>query len=315
MRRTTEWSLKVDGRRTKAMARYSLVIAALTMIVVVPAPAQDMAVQDVLMEDEPWQVVAEGFRFTEGPTADERGVVYFTDIPNNRIHKFTLDGAVSVFAENTGGANGLKFGPDRLLYACQNAHRRIVAYDASGGSKTIVDDAPSNDIVVLRSGAIYFTDPDNHKVWRVGPDGQKKVVDEGLGFPNGIAAWPDQGTLVVADTQGAVVWAYRIEADGSLTHKQPYYFLQLDHENKASGADGMAVDTVGRLYVTSAAGLQMFDPTGRLGGVIAKPQRAWLANVCFGGPQLDTLFVTCTDKVYKRRIKARGVQYFEPTKK
>lgn len=275
-------------------------------------PGQDMTLNDVLLPNESWQLVAEGFRFTEGPTADGQGNVYFTDIPNNRIHKIGLDGQVSLFAENTGGANGLKFAGGQLLYACQNSNRRIVTYDSTGQVHPVAEDVPSNDLVVLRSGSIYFTDPENHQVWNVTPGGERRVVAEGLGFPNGIAAWPDQGTLVVADTSGSSVWAFRIEADGSLAHKQPYYPLQLDHDRGASGADGLCFDTAGRLYVTTAAGLQMFDPTGRLSGVIAKPQPTWMANVCFGGPNHDALYATCTDKVYRRKIKARGVLYFQP---
>jgi sugar lactone lactonase YvrE len=132
-------------------------------------------------------------------------------------------------------------------------------------------------------------------------------VDEGIEQPNGIILWPDEGTLVVADTAGPYLWTFRIEADGGLAHKQTYYTMRLEPGRRESGADGMTVDSAGRLYVATYAGLQMFDPTGRLGGVIRKPQDAFLSNVAFGGPRLDTLYVTCSDKVYSRKIKATGV--------
>src|SRR5262249_47926847 len=161
----------------------------------------------------------------------------------------------------------------------------------------------------------YFTDPEHKKVWYVPPKGEKRVVDEGITFPNGIRLWPDQGTLVVSDTRGPYVWAFRVESDGSLKFKQPYYTAELPPLDAASGGDGIVFDTDGRLYVTTKVGLQMFDPTGRLVGVIARPQNAWLSNVVLGGPKFDTLYVTCTDKVFKRKIRATGVLYFQPPAK
>src|SRR6185295_17380045 len=103
------------------------------------------------------------------------------------------------------------------------------------------------------------------------------------------------------------LWAFRIETDGSLKFKQPYYTMQLPELESASGADGMTIDTERRLYVTTKMGLQMFDPTGRLAGVMVKPQ-----NAVLGGPKFDTLYVTCKDKVYSRKVRATGVLFFQP---
>lgn len=274
--------------------------------------AQDMPLTQVLIDGEGWELVADGFKFTEGPAADAHGNVFFTDIPNSRIHKIDAAGKLTLFAENTGKANGLMFGPDGRLYACQNGDQKIVAYDSSGQRTTIAEGLKSNDLVVRRDGSLYVTDPENKQVWYISPKGEKRIVDTGLNFPNGIILWPDQGTLVVAEMRSPHLWAFRIEDDGSLAHKERYYTMQLPAgDSTESGADGMTVDSAGRLYVTTKVGLQMFDPTGRLGGNILKPQKAWLANVVFGGPQLDTLYVTCTDKVFKRKTKVTGVLYFQ----
>ena len=116
--------------------------------------AQDMALNQVLIPDENWEQVASGYKFTEGPAVDAQGHVYFTDIPNNKIHK--LDVAtlkVNVFVEQSYATNGLMFGPDGLLYGCQNGQKKIVAYDAQGQAKTIAADVASNDLVVDRRGA------------------------------------------------------------------------------------------------------------------------------------------------------------------
>ena len=87
---------------------------------------------DLVIEDEDWQLVSSGHKFTEGPAVNDAGELYFTDIPNNRIHKVSVDGRVTVFAEDSGAANGLMFGPDGLLYACRHADGQIVRYSADG---------------------------------------------------------------------------------------------------------------------------------------------------------------------------------------
>lgn len=270
--------------------------------------AQDMPLSQVLVEGEGWEVAASGFKFTEGPAVDAAGNIYFSDVEASRIHKLDLQGKVSVFVENSFAANGLMFGPDGRLYACQNGKHRIVAYDSKGKASVIAEGVESNDLAVTKAGGIYFTDPSLHRVWYISPKGKKRVVDEGIERPLGIVLWPDEGTLVVADTMTPYLWTFRVETDGSLSFKQPYYMLRTIPGRAGSGADGMTIDSTGRLYVCTYAGLQVFDPTGRLCGVILKPQPAFLSNVVFGGPDLDTLYVTSSDKVYRRKTQAAGVQ-------
>jgi len=279
-----------------------------------PIPAGQGSKQpltEVLIPGEEWQVVSQGHRFTEGPAANAKGEVFFTDIPNNRIHKIALDGSVSVFAENTGGANGLAFAPDGSLYACANAKKQIVKYAPDGSASTVAEGAESNDITVSQRGHFYFTDPANKKVWHGAADGKIRVVDEGIGRPNGLCLTPDQSLLLVADTSGQMVFSFQILEDGSLTNKQPYFHLHLPDAATQSGADGIKVDSLGRLYVTTALGLQVCDQAGRVNFILAKPQRAWLANAAFGGPDLGTLYVTCADKVFQRKTKAKGVHPFQ----
>ena len=269
-------------------------------------------VREILIPSEDWQVVSTGHKFTEGPTPNEKGEVFFTDIPNNRIHKVALDGKVTAFAENTSGANGLKFGHDGYLYACANGKKKLTRYSESGEAEDVVDDVESNDICGRFQQGGYFTDPANKKVWFIDHEGATRVVDTGINFPNGVVTSPDQSLLYVADTRGQFVFSFQIQADGSLAHKQRYFHLHLADGEAESGADGIAVDTMGRLYVTTKMGLQICDQAGRVNSIIPKPQSAWLSNVCFGGANLDTLFVTCGDKVFKRKTKAKGVLSFKP---
>lgn len=269
-------------------------------------------VREVLADGSEWKLVADGFQFTEGPTANAQGEVFFTDIPNQRIHRIGLDGRVTVFAENTGGANGLKFGPDGRLYAAANGKKQIVAYDPSGQATVIADGLESNDLCVTSTGRIYVTDPGQKQVWLILPDGSKRVVDQGVRFPNGVQLSPDESLLYVSDTQGQFIWSYQIADDGSLQFKQRYYHLHLADGSTGSGADGMTVDRDGRLYVTTELGVQFCDQAGRVNGIIPKPQAKWLSNVTLGGPDFSELYVTCGDKVFKRSTRVKGVRSGQP---
>ncbi|MFN0050622.1 MAG: SMP-30/gluconolactonase/LRE family protein [Planctomycetales bacterium] len=296
------------------MSRF-ITLAVGLLLASTPVLAQDLSVATVLVDGEAWQLVAEGYRFTEGPAVDAAGRVYFTDVPASIIDRIELDGKVTRFAEQTANTNGLMFGPDGLLYGCRNGDKQIVRYDQEAKVQVLASDVNSNDLVVLGNGAIYFTDPPGGRVWYISPQREKRIVAEGL-RPNGVILWPDQGTLVVTDGTEPVLWTFRVERDGSLTGKERYYSpLQMQPGSDRTGSDGMTVDSVGRLYVTTRVGLQMFDPTGRLGGTIAKPQAGPLSNVCFGGPKLDTLYVTAGDKVFKRKTQATGVRYAVPPTK
>ena len=272
-------------------------------------------VTQILDAAEDWQLVSRGHRFTEGPAVDRNGDVYFSDAPNARIHKVEhRTGKVSVFKEGSGGADGMMFGPDGRLYACQNGRRRIVAFAPDGSEAVLAEDVDSNDIAVSARGEVWFTDPKNKRVWYIDPMGAKRVVHEGLEFPNGIVLSPDQARLAVADSRGKWAWSFQVGPDGALLNGQPFYRLETPDDSSASGADGMTVDRDGFLYVASRLGLQVFDQPGRLNAVLNKPQPSALSNVVFGGPELDTLYVTAGDKVFRRRVRRKGVSPWQLVK-
>lgn len=272
-----------------------------------PGNTSKSKVYEIVAPDSEWQLVSEGHEFTEGPAANDKGEVFFTDLKKNQILKVTLDGKVGVFAENTNAANGLMFGPDGKLFACADAKQQIVAYTPDGKMTTVAEGFGSNDLCVTHEGNIYVTDPAARKVWLITKTGEKRVVDEGsMTFPNGVILSPDQSLLYVCDTEGQYVTSYQIQPDGSLAQKQKYYDLELP-DDSTSKADGMAVDTEGRLYVATAKGVQICDQAGRVNCIIPRPQNRWLANVCFGGANLDELYVTTSDKVFKRKTKVKGV--------
>jgi sugar lactone lactonase YvrE len=239
--------------------------------------------------------------------------VFFTDLFDNKIYKINVEGKVTLFASNTQGANGLVVGADGRVYAAQGGAKRIVAYNAADAKEEVIaDDIDGNDLEVTTAGGIYVTEPSRHRITYLSPKREKRVVDQGLTFPNGLTLTPDQGQLVVADMKTRNLFAFRVEADGSLTHKQPYFTLAAPANATDASADGIAVDAEGRIYSTSSLGVQVCDPAGRVNAILRKPQHAWLSNICFGGKDLDTIYVTCGDKVYKRKLKVKGVLSFQP---
>lgn len=277
-------------------------------IVANPAGKSRQPVAKLLVPGEDWQLISEGHGFTEGPAANLKGEVFFTDIPNSRIHKISLDGKVTVFAEDTGKANGLMFGPDGKLYACASGKKQITAYDDTGKASVFAEGIDANDLSIDQHGNIYATEPGAKQISFISKSGEKRVVDKGgYEFPNGIRLSPDQSLLYVADSRGQFVWSYSVMPDGSLTNKQRYFHLHLPDGSTGSGADGMTVDTNGTLYVTTALGVQFCDQAGRVNGIIRKPQNKWLSNAVFGGADFSDLYVTCGDKVYRRKTTVRGV--------
>lgn len=268
----------------------------------------------LLLPGEGWQLVGEGYRFTEGPVANAKGEVFFTDGPNSKIYKVGLDGKVSEFVADSKRGSGQAFGPDGRLYTV-NGEQKIVAYDAAGKVTVVAEGIRGNDLVVAHNGNIYVTEPNvpavnQSNIWLINPHGEKKVVDTGLRYSNGITLSPDQTLLYVDDYQSHWVYSYQIQPDGTLQHKQRYYWLHEADTVDSSQADGMRVDREGRLYVATKLGVQVCDQAGRVNAIIPTPNGR-ISNLCFGGADFDTLFATCGDKVYKRKLKVKGAQAWD----
>jgi gluconolactonase len=283
----------------------------------VKAGAGSAQLKQILIPGEDWALVADGYKFTEGPAVNAKGEVFFNDVGARKTYKVGLDGKVSLFIADSKRGDGQAFGPNGLLYSVAGGTEQILAYDAKEGSppKVVADGFRGNDLVVGHDGGMYVTHPgwngtDPSKVWYISPKGEKKVVDTGLKFSNGVTLSPDQSLLYVSDTKSHWVYSYQVQPDGSLTNKQKYYHLHLPDSADDSGADGMRVDRDGRLWVATRLGLQVCDQAGRVNCIIPTPNGK-IANLTFGGADFDTLYVTCGDRVYKRKVKVKGANAFE----
>ncbi|HYL74775.1 MAG TPA: SMP-30/gluconolactonase/LRE family protein [Bryobacteraceae bacterium] len=286
------------------------------------SPGSRSVISQILDPGSEWELVSQGYRFTEGPAVDRDGNVFFSDVEAEptKIYKTGADGKVTLFKADSGGANGLMFGPDGRLYAAQNGRKRIVAYGMDGSEAVIAESAGSNDLAVSSKGEVYFSDPENHRIWFVDKARKKRVVYEGdsIIFPNGIRFSPDESLLLVADTASRWIWSFQVQPDGSLANGEPFYHLELpdsvDRGMMRSGADGMTLDREGYLYVATKLGIQICDQPGRVVGIISYPQPVDASNLVFAGPDMQTLYLTDGDKVYRRHLRRKGYFPWQPLK-
>jgi len=277
-------------------------------------PAEDTG---IIASGAKVEKLADGFKFTEGPAADAEGNVFFTDQPNDRILKWSVDGKLTTFMLPCGRSNGLCFDGEGNLWACADEKNELWCIDTAGKATAVVKDYEGkllngpNDVWIRPDGGMYFTDPlYKRPYWNRGPqeqDGQcvyflsadreklVRVADD-LQQPNGIIGTPCGTTLYVTDIRGRKTYSYNVQPDGTLTGKK--LFCEM-------GSDGMTIDCEGNVYLTGR-GVTVFDKTGKQIEHIAVEER-WTANVCFGGADMKTLFITASKGLFGLRMRVKGV--------
>lgn len=275
-----------------------------------------IALAQVTAPDARVEKLAGDFKFTEGPAADKEGNVYFTDQPNDRIVKWSIDGKLSTFLQPCGRSNGLCFDDKGNLIACADEKNELWRISPDGKHEVIAGNFKEklfngpNDVWIHPNGSIYFTDPfykrdywkrgpaeqDVQAVYHVSADGKSiRRVAEDLRQPNGVIGTPDGKTLYVADIGARKTYSYTISDDGSLADKK--LFCEL-------GSDGLTIDSEGNVYLTGR-GVTVFDKTGKKIQQIDVPE-GWTANVCFGGKEKDTLFITASKGLYAIKMRTKG---------
>jgi sugar lactone lactonase YvrE/enterochelin esterase-like enzyme len=270
---------------------------------------------DVLEPDAGWEAVTKGYGSIGGLAVDPRGDVYFTDAARGRIHRIDhLSGEVGVFKEGTGGAGAIVFGPDARLYAAQPARKRIVAYTPDGAETTVADGVDATALAMDAKGRIWLTGGDDTRVWLVDARRAKRVAQSGLELPAAVALSPDQSLLAVAGRRGRWVGSFQVAPDGALKNGEPFYRLETADDSPNPAAQAMTVDSEGNLYVATALGIQVFDPPGRVNAILNSPAGPAIGEMVFGGPELDTLYVSAGDTVFRRRLRRKGVFPWQPVK-
>jgi gluconolactonase len=267
------------------------------------------------------QLLADGYKFTEGPAVDTVGNVYFTDQPNDRILKWSVEtNEVETFLQPSRRANGLHLDRDGKLIACADEKSELIRIDPATKNITVLLDQFNtklfngpNDVWVDPAGGMYFTDPfykrdywkDREKPEQANqrlfylPKGAAApiVADETLVQPNGIIGSPDGKLLFVADIGDQKTYQYNIADDGTLKDRKLFCSM---------GSDGMTRDSKGNLYLTGK-GVTVFNKEGHRLGEIPVPEN-WTANITFGGADLKTLFITAMDSIYTIRMQHPGTR-------
>lgn len=262
--------------------------------------------------------LAGDFKFTEGPATDSSGNVFFTDQPNDRIMKWSIDEKLSTWLQPSGRANGLCFDKKDNLWACADEKNEMWVINKNKEVRVLFDSYENgklngpNDVWVMNDGSAFFSDPfykrpwwdrdttqqDGQCVYFMPSDNSKliRVIDD-LKQPNGIIGTPDGKLLYVTDIADKKTYSYVIGSNGKLTDKK--LFCEM-------GSDGMTLDNQGNLYLTNAGGVFVFDKNGNQIENI-KVNEPWTANVCFGGQDMKSLFITAKTGLYRIRMNVKGV--------
>lgn len=287
---------------------FSLILcSSLAALLAASAQAEDS------LAEGPARLLADGFRFTEGPAVNEFGDVYFTDIPNNRIHIWGVTGKLSVFREDSGAANGLYFDDEGHLLTCEGGNRRVTSISPDGTVNVLADSYQGkklnspNDLWIDPRGGVYFSDPrfgsmegleqDGMHVYYISPDRSQPLrrVTSYVVKPNGVLGTADGKRLFVADRGSDKTFVYRIEDDGSLSDRRTFC---------EQSSDGLTMDERGNLYLTVTEGIAIYSPEGKKLETIAIPEPP--TNMTFGGPQRNVLFVTARKSFHAVPMKVRG---------
>ncbi|HAL73022.1 MAG TPA: hypothetical protein DCP71_14750 [Verrucomicrobiales bacterium] len=272
--------------------------------------AQDTSLHEYLSDDQPWKEAVSGYNFTDGLCTDAAGNLFFTDVKAGKgIYKLdAATGKTDLFLDNLPGISGLQIGPDGRFYACHNREQRIIAITMKGEVEVLLTGVKCNDLVVSKKGNLYFTETPTQRIHLITADKKHVVADEGhVAKPNGITISPDEATLVVSEHGGKHVWTWRIEEDGTLSGGAPFMTMWLPVGKETAAGDGATTESKGRYFVTTDLGVQIFDPAGRLAGIIAKPvMDGKIVSAEFAGKDHDILYVAAGDKIFGRKLKVSG---------
>lgn len=293
----------------------------------------DPALDALIAPDAKIEVLASGFNWSEGPVWRDGGIV-FSDVPENTVFGWKEgDTSAKVILKPSGslkgdgqGSNGLQVDAQGNLILCQHGERRIARLGKDGTFTSLADkyegkrfNSP-NDLVIAKSGTIFFTDPPyglkkgeapelpQHGVYSVTPAGKVSLVISDIRFPNGIALSPDQKTLYVAvsDPKNTRVMAYDLQDDGSAKNGRVFFNAQpLKSAERKGGCDGMKVDSNGNIWTTGPGGVLIISKDGKHLGSILTGQAT--ANCAFGGADHNTLYITADMFLLRVKTLAKGL--------
>jgi gluconolactonase len=282
------------------------------------APAQQSRDGNPVAKNAKPVLLSSDFKFTEGPAVDAHGNVFFTDQPNDRIMKWATDSGITEYMKGAGRSNGLYFDRQGNLISCADEKNELWSIGKNKNVTVLITDYKGrklngpNDLWVDGKGGVYITDPyyqrdywtrtqkeiEQENVYYLTPDRKElRMVMDGFIRPNGIIGTADGRYLYIADIGAGKTYRFNIQSDGSLSGKK--LFVEM-------GSDGMTIDEKGNIYLTGK-GVTIFNPAGQQIEHIDIPED-WTANLCFGGKDRKTLFITASKSVYTLQMHVRGVK-------
>ena len=292
-----------------------LIVVALSLGVLLTGTAGAATLSDLVAPDTEPEVLGTGYGFCEGPAADARGNVYFSDGKKDSIHFYEVGKPVVPFVTDALDANGMMFNARGELIVCQGAAFTVFAYDMKTKKRRALADKidggrfnEPNDLTIDRLGGFYFTDPNyRHRgqetvrkedAYYCSADGKITRVSTVCRTPNGVLLTADDKTLYLADNRGKCIYKYDVLGPGKLAGETMWIDL-------GAGPDGMTLDEHGNLYVCCNSGkVKIHDAAGKSIGTLD----VVASNACFGGPDFKTLYLTSWDKFVAVKMKVTGVK-------
>ncbi len=321
-----------SARLTAPRSKTGLALAVAALLGANAAHAEDLLTTEipgVVAAGTRIELLKEDLKGTEGPIASPDGGLLFTENQAGRILKIAADGSFSVFSEQNNSSNALAYTPRGDLVSVQTAQTRVGVIQPAGHEKTLAEGFEGlpfgrpNDLVADKRGGIYFTDsgananqpqpvsdktPAKPAVYYITAKGELKRLANDIQRPNGIQLSPDEKVLYVANTPGEHVLAYDVAKDGTVSNRRDFARLvgwrKGENDSWSSGADGLAVDADGRLYVATNAGVEVFTAEGKTLGVIQLPKKP--QNLAFAGADKKTLYIVGRGSVYRLPTLASG---------
>lgn len=276
--------------------------------------SKNQFLSDLLIPGQDWELVAQGYKSTEGISANAMGEVFYQDMPNSKTYKIDAAGKLTTLNIDSKKGSGKSFSLDGKRYVVANERKQILMFDLQGKEKVLADNIQANDLVAANNGNIYITAHDGidkaSKIYLIKPGGKKVQADEGLKYANGITLTPDQTQLYVTESTTHWIWIYQIQPDGTLANKQRYGWLHVPDTEENAQANGIKCDTAGRVYVATNLGIQVLDQTGRVNAILPVPG-GQPSNLYFAGADFNTMYVWCRDKIYRRKLKVQGANTFD----
>lgn len=260
--------------------------------------------------------IASGFQFVEGPVWHADGYLLFSDIPANRVYKWSESGGAEIYLSPSGKSNGLMWDSSNRLVLAQHEKRRVARLESDGTETGLVSQYSGkrlnspNDLSLKSDGSIYFTDPpwginnsqrelDFDGIYRLNPDGKLYLLDKSVRYPNGICFSPDESKLYVNNSSGLEIFVWDVIDDSTIANKQLFFKMP-----GSGAADGMKVDTEGNIYSTGPMAVWIFKPDGTLLDKIPTPETP--ANIGWGGPENNALYITASKSLYRITLNAAG---------